>query len=130
MPTIDVTELFEDPDLASPIMITEYSQYVDSHGRARNTPKTTKIVGVIQPASNRTLMLLPDLTRTSGAVEVWCRFDLKEGTQDTAPDEVTWCGQTYIVANVQRWANEAGGSWTHAVCQMKNLVAVDSPDVI
>lgn len=130
MPDIDVTELFEDPDLASPIVWTTYVQYIDSHGRARNRPTTRTIVGVIQPARARTLAMLPDLIRTSGAVEVWCRADLKEGTQDTAPDVVTWVGQDYTVANVQRWANEADGSWTHAVCELKALVADQSPDEI
>ncbi len=130
MPTIDVTELFSDPELASPITITRLTQSLDSHGRAVNTPATYNIVGVIQPASPRTLAMLPDLTRTAGAVEVWCRFDLKEGTQTTAPDEVTWLGQIYIVANTQGWRNMGGGSWTHAVCELKALVADDGPDTI
>jgi hypothetical protein len=123
MPTVDVTELFDDPDLASPLLIIRRRQIMDNHGRAINVPTTTTAVGVIQPARPRTLAMLPDLSRTSGAVEVWCRFDLKEGTQGTAPDEVVWLGQTYTVANVQRWANEGGASWTHAVCELKALVA-------
>lgn len=123
MPTIDVTELFSDPDLASPIKVTRYAQRIDQHGRAVNTPTTTTLVGVIQPARARTLALLPDLARTSGAVEVWVAFDLKEGTQDMAADEVEWLGQSYVVASVDAWRNQIGGSWTHAVCEMKALVA-------
>lgn len=124
MPTIDVTELFDDPDLASPLVITRSAQAVTQHGRAINVPSfTVNTVGVIQPARQRVLALLPDLTRTSGAVEVWCRFDLKEGTQDTPPDEVCWLGQTYTVSSVDAWRNEGGGSFTHAVCELKALVA-------
>ena len=123
MPTIDVTELFTDPELASPITITRLKQVLDQHGRALNVPTTLNVVGIIQPARPRTLAMLPDLTRTSGAVEVWCCFDLKEGTQGTAPDEVTWLGQTYTVANVEPWRNMGGASWTHAVCELKALVA-------
>ena len=130
MPTIDVTELFTDPELASPITITRLKQVLDQHGRAFNAPTTFNVVGVIQPARPRTLAMLPDLTHTAGAVEVWCQFDLKEGTQATAPDEVTWLDQTYTVANVQGWRNLGGGSWTHAVCELKELVADDAPDTI
>ena len=125
MPSIDVTELFEDPDLSSPIKVIKYSQRIDQHGRAQNTPTSINTVGVIQPARPRVLAMLTDLSRTSGAVEVWCRMSLKEGTQTTAPDEVEWLGQIYTIANVQRWGNEAGGSWTHAVCELKALVAPD-----
>ena len=128
MPTIDVTELFTDPELASPITVTRLTQSFDSHGRAQNTPTVYRLVGVIQPARPRTLALLPDLARTSGAVEVWVCFDLKEGMQGTAPDEVTWLGQTYTVINVEPWRNMAGGSWSHAVCELKALVAPQPGD--
>lgn len=127
MPTVDVTELFTDPDLASPIVITRYAQRVDGHGRAQNVPTVTRAVGVVQPASPRTLAMLPDLVRSSGELEIWTQADLVEGTQGGAPDEVTYQGQQYTVANAQRW-NEGGGSWTHAVCQLKALVAPTAPD--
>lgn len=125
MPSIDVTELFEDPDLASAITVTSFKQIVNEHGRAINVPTVSKIVGVIQPARPTVLSQLPDLTRVAGAVEVWCRFPLTEGTQKRAADEITWLGQQYMVASAQNWANEAGGSWTHAVCEQKALVDSD-----
>ena len=130
MPTIDVTELFTDPELASPLTITRLTQTFDSHGRATNTPVTYQLVGVIQPARPRTLAMLPDMSRTSGAVEVWLQFDLKEGTQGTAPDEVTWLGQVYTVYNVEPWRNMGGASWTHAVCELKSLVAPEPGDTL
>lgn len=130
MPTIDVTELFDDPDFASPITIRVFNQSIDQHGRAINVPTVRTMVGVIQPARPRTLALLPDLARSAGAVEVWARTDLKEGVQDSPPDEVEWLGQIYTVSSAQRWANEAGGSWTHAVCELKDLVAPVEADVI
>lgn len=130
MPTIDVTELFTDPELASPITITRYAQSLDSHGRAVNVPTVCKIVGVIQPARPRTLAMLPDLTRTAGAIEVWCQFDLSEGQQKTAPDEITWLDQAYTVINVQGWRNMGGASWSYAVCELKALVADDAPDTV
>ena len=124
MPFVDVTELFEDPDLASPLTVTRFKQVIDQHGRVFATPgQTVQGVGVVQPASGRTLAYLPDLARTSGAIEVWCRLDLKEATQNTSADEVTWMGQNYVVMHVDGWRNEGGGSFTHAICELKGLVA-------
>lgn len=126
MPSIDVTELFEDPDFASAITVISYRQIIDQHGRAINVPTKTQIVGVIQPARPSAIRMLPDATNLAGAVEVWCRFPLDDGRQTTAPSEVLWLGQRYIVASVQSWANEAGGSWSHAVCEQRALVDSDS----
>ena len=123
MPTIDVTELFDDPDLASPLVITRSVQTIDSHGRAQRSSTVVTAVGVAQPASNRTVAMLPDLARTTGNIEVWTRFDLSEGTQTGFPDEIQWLGQTYTVVQVNPWRNQGGGSFSHAVCSLKALVA-------
>ena len=130
MPTVDVTELFSDPELASPITVTRRVQSIDGHGRAVNTETVYRIVGVIQPARPRQLAMLPDMTRTAGAVEVWCAFDLTEGQQTTAPDEITWLDQVYTVVNVQGWRNMGGASWSYAMCELKELVAPDAQDTI
>jgi hypothetical protein len=122
---IDVTELFNDPDLASPLIITRSAQTIDAHGRAQRTSTCYTAVGVAQPASPRTLAMLPDVSRTSGAIEVWTQFDLKEGTQGGFPDEITWLGQIYTVVHVNPWRNQSGGSFTRAVCELKALVAPD-----
>ena len=123
MPNVDVTQLFIDPDFASPLLWTTVTETVDDHGRAQFASTQTTIVGVIQPASGRTLAMLPDLVLTSGAVEVWCTADLKESAQGRAPDEICWLGQTYTVTHVDPWRNEGTGTFTHAVCELKPLQA-------
>jgi galactose-6-phosphate isomerase len=117
---IDVTELLTDPDFADTFTLVRTAQSVDDHGRSVFTETPYLLVGVVQSASGRSLEYLPDMSRASGAIEVYCKFYMQVASDGYAADRVQWNGKTYIVTHIDDWTNYGSG-FTRALCILQPL---------
>jgi|GEM_PF-1270746 hypothetical protein len=116
-------DLFSSPELMSWFVITRAQQTVDNNGRAQaGTTITKKVFGSVQPASGRTLHMMPDLVNVSGVIDIYTKFRLEGPSDTTTADNITWQGRDYTVATVQSYTNWGAG-WVHAICTLKQLTA-------
>lgn len=125
MPDLDVTDLMTDPDLASQFRVIRSQETIDEHGRPQFTPRNYVTYGSVQPASGRTLQLLPDLANVSGSIEIYTRFRLQENDGTFAADQVVWQNKTYLIMTVVDWS-AFGRGWVRAVGTLQNLVGPSS----
>src|SRR3954466_5186053 len=102
MAFLDVSELMSDPDLCSTFVVTRAQQTIDDKGRGGLGGSTTRtIIGVVLPASGRTMNIMPDLTNVNGVIEIWTKYRLEGPSDTTQADIITWQGRRYIINVVQ-----------------------------
>ena len=101
---INVSELVTDPDFCQPIQIKRQKCQIVKH-RQEVTEETLTFVGVITQADPKTVEMLPEADRLSGAIAVYTREELY--TTGTYPegeyisDIVVYRGREYkVYANV------------------------------
>lgn len=121
MATIDVSELLSDPDFESSFEVIRSIETVGSDGRAVFTTTDFDACGVIQPASGRSLQLLPDSVRIEGAIQIWTQQTLHMNDGDHSADIIKWQHRHYIVSNIQDFSNYGEG-YLQAVCTLHDLV--------
>lgn len=96
-------------------------ELVSKHGRSELHSTVHKALGSIQPASGRTLRIMPHLVNIAGTIEIWTKAALQTTTERTQADLIIWQGSHYIIAEkLDDWQNFRGG-YTHAVCTLYNL---------
>lgn len=119
---IDVTDLLIDPDFCDDYTIQRVTQGVDNFGRAAETIIELPGYGSVQPVSNRTLELFPDLERVTGMMQVYTRDTLNAATVTTSPDRIVWQGSTYRVQAMSEWPH-SGGGFVVAILSLYDLLA-------
>lgn len=113
---LDVSELVEDPDFCSTFSRvrtpkTTANEGLDSSG----TPVTTSIVGVVEPASQADLKLLPEGTRLVDMVGVYTKADVQIGGPSSDPDMLVIDGAKYLALHVEDF--RAAGGYIHVLAQ-------------
>jgi hypothetical protein len=126
MANVDVTDIVNDPDLTDSFKVVRSVEVVDDNGRAQMQPQTYPVFGVVQPASGRTLELMPEATRTSENIEIWTTFGIQEASDQTAADEIIWKNRHYVVTHVDPFDNWGAG-YVHVVCTRKELLPESTP---
>ena len=109
MALIDITALLTDPDFCDGYTIQRVTQSIDNNGRAVESLIEVPGYGSLQPATNKTLELFPDMERNSGMLQVFTRDTLRAATATTAPDRIVWHGQTYRVQALNEWPHAGAG---------------------
>lgn len=126
MSDLNVDDIILDSDLSfHRFGVIRQQQTVDAHGRVvpfNPDQPYMQFVGCVQPASGRTLEMLPELTHVSGVIEIWTRYRLEGPSDTTQADIILFGGRSYIVYTVQPWFGWGAG-FVHAVCQLYNLLA-------
>jgi hypothetical protein len=110
MARISVVENLYDPDFIDPVTVMRRVQTVDADGLAVVTEQRIDIVASIQSASGDDLVMTADLARTESTYEIITTFPLLTATDTTGADEVIWNGWRFVVINVGRFGNWAGGA--------------------
>lgn len=131
MANVDVTELLDDPDFISSFVVTRYSQTIDDNGRQVSTPTVgpQTVHGSVQPASGRTLTIMPDMARVDGSIEIYTRYRLTTAADGMSADIVTWQGRDYEVVTVVPWAH-FGRGFVRAVATMLQYLSPRPTDSV
>lgn len=114
MPTLDVTEVLDDPDIADTFTVTRRVQTVSSLGRTVVTPTVVAgVVGVVCAAGPNDLQRLPEDQRMGKVISIVTRYKLRgpalSGSTEYQPDLVIWNGSTFIVKWVDDYSRFASG---------------------
>jgi hypothetical protein len=122
MPTLDVTDVLDDPDFVSMITVTRLVETPAGHGRATITPTVTpNVPAVVTAGSGDVMKYFPELAMVAGTVLVHTRFRLTTTSETTQADVITYLGRDYIVSGLNDWST-FGSGFVIAACTLKNLV--------
>jgi hypothetical protein len=107
VPTLDVSEVFDDDDLMDSFTVLRRSECVGDDGRATFTrtayPNTVGFVMVKGPGKNTRK---DDSQMTSRDISVVTQFRLRAASDGVQPDEIVWDGVTFTITSITphtRW---------------------------
>jgi hypothetical protein len=107
MANLDVTDLLADPDTCDPFQVIRRPSVIGADGRTTITPTAPiECYGSVQPASGRTLQLMPDLANVDGVIEIYTTAALQTDTANFKADIVMWNCEAYVVNGmISSWQN-------------------------
>jgi hypothetical protein len=120
MALIDVDEILGDPDFEDSFTVTRNVETIGADGRAKFAAELFTTTGVVQPAGQRSLMMLPDGSRVQGAIDIWTQEQLRVNDGVNAADSIQWHHRTYVVSNVDDFTNYGQG-YVRVTCTLQNL---------
>lgn len=125
MPSIDVTDVLEDPDFLDTITVTVTTRTIGANGRATDSAASPVTVSAVVTPAGQRLIQQSDGSLRDGAIEIYTTFAISGGTKtsDTLsrlPDAVQWHGRGYIVQSVDDWS-AYGAGWWHATANLQDI---------
>jgi len=109
MPLLDVTQILNDADFASPFTVLRRLETVDSFGRSGVTETRMRAVGTITANSPSDLDRREDYQNMTRSITVVTRFPLRGETAGYQPDVILWQGSNYVVKHVDIYAHFGPG---------------------
>lgn len=113
---LDVSELLTDPDFCRTITRVRVPRTLANEGLAsEGTPVSSPIVGVVEPASQADLKLLPEGTRLVDMVGFYTTGDVQIGGASSEPDQLVVDGVYHVALHVEDF--RAAGGYIHVLAQ-------------
>ena len=117
MGQIDITALFGDPDFVEGIAIIHRKPFIDTYGENKLIETSVATVGVVQPASGKTIARLPDAMKVLSLYSFWVKGEIIADGKCEYPDLIVFQGQRYAVQMIMDWMNwPSGGGWSEGLC--------------
>lgn len=126
MPNLDISELFNDPDLAGmTFSVVRSTQSIGGDGITNTAPVTLSASGAIYPSSDQEIAILPDEARIGAFITVVSTFRFVPLTVSNAPDIVIWENAQYKVVRTTDY-RQYGIGFVQAVCQLMSAALDNS----
>jgi hypothetical protein len=128
MPTIDVSDLLTDPDLADTFTVLRRQQVTGSNGTITTvTTPTYNVVGVVGPSGDNSLARQAAFETQGKSIQVITKFRLRGATREAGnvyqPDIVVWGGDNFLVVSVSDFTR-FGVGFVSVDCTSMDLVDV------
>lgn len=112
--TIDVTELFNDPDFAVCFKVLRRRETVSQEdGISRTEEEEWDATGSIISIDPKKLVTDPDSRSTYKAIQISTIFRLRSAVDGYQPDVVVWKGERFTIFDLKDHTNWGGG-WIKA----------------
>lgn len=122
MPTLDVSEIIDDPEFSTTFTLVRSTDVVGANGRTTQAAACSSVLrGVIQPTGEDNI-LTAEGTMISRFIEIITKNQLRCARQGYAADRVVWRGGTYVVKSVSDWS-QWGAGFCEANAEFLPLVA-------
>ena len=124
MAQITVVEVVTDPDFLDPMTVVRRAGSVGEDGELTLETTQIPILASIQSASSDGLVLLTDLQRAEGSIEVVTVFPLRGQGSQGPPDLILWRGRVWeckVIDNYRNFAN--GQGHVEAIATLTDLQA-------
>lgn len=115
----DVSDVLDDPDFNTTILLRRASVHAREDGLADVEPAWLAVVAVVIPDGGQDLVQTPAGDQVQGDITVYSRRDLTAGGAELSADQIEWDGARYKVLNAQSY--RYGTGYTRAVCQQMDL---------
>ena len=109
MGQIDVTDILADPDFTDPVTIIHRLSSVDQFGANQLSERSESTLGVVQPASGKTLARLPEAYRVGSVMSFWVQGKIVSDGSCQYPDILVHKCQRYQVQTIMDWTNWGSG---------------------
>lgn len=119
MALLDVSDVLDDPDFHTTIVVNRRAVVTASDGRAVASPVTVTTIGVVVPDGGVDLIQNAEGESVTGDITIYTRFALTQGDAQFGPDAVVWNGAEYRVIQSQNWL--FGSGYTKAVLKLATL---------
>jgi hypothetical protein len=122
MPTLDVSDVLDDPDFADDSLIClRNSQTMGSDGRVVSTPPVLiPFSGVVTAMGGQELLRKPDGEYNRATISVITRFTLYTGKPALSADVIQWGGNTYTVVQIDDYSRYGSG-FVQATAELREL---------
>ena len=105
---MNITDAIFDPELGMTSFSVSRLVYTRTPSGTTSQAATASALGTIHPAAAEELQLLPEEERGETAIVFHTDFALSTGSDRgktyTAPDRITWNGNTWRVVSVRDWS--------------------------
>lgn len=98
--SLDMSDVLLDPDFRTDFAVVRSVESVDGHGRTQTTTTELQVQGVIHPATEEELKILPEAQRVEEIIAVYTATRLTAGDDTHGADRAAWQGGTYKVLKV------------------------------
>ncbi len=104
---IDLSEVVADPDLAEPFTIFRTTGYFDRGGWTAGPPVQIPARGVVTPASDRELDMVPEGDRIKGSMTFHTHEELHltSVSEGSVSDKILWQGDYYRLVFIAPWTS-------------------------
>ena len=110
MPNLDVSRVLTSRFFSdSTLQRVRNTQTEGTDGRAVNAPTTTNFAGVVTNDKGDLLVREDAGSRIIGTVTIHTKFQLQDGRTGLAPDNIIWCGRTYVTEAVSDYSTYGTG---------------------
>lgn len=110
MPTLDVSEVLDDPLFQDVFDWTVTTTTIGTNGRPVKTPVVyPATVGVVQMDKGRNRDLIAEGAAQVGSIEIHCRARISAGNANKLADHIDWDGNGYIVTHVDNYSRYGSG---------------------
>lgn len=109
MPTIDMSDIVNDPDFAQDWTVMRTTGRFAEGGYVASAPCSLAFYGIIQPASAEDMQQVPEADRITGAMSfiseqrMYTTRKASECKTSGLSDTITWNGQPYKIVSVEPW---------------------------
>jgi len=101
---ISVAELMLDPDFVRTFTVRRARGAFADEGVYSSTYQNMTIVGIVQPASPRELLMLPEGSRLKDVIAVWSNLEMRVADGDKLESDIVVVdGKTYRVIKCEPW---------------------------
>lgn len=101
---MDMADVLLDPDFRVDFPIIRSVESVDARGRTQSSASEIAAQGVVHPATEEELKILPESQRVEEIVAVYTATRLTAGDDTHGADRVGWQGGTYKVLKVMDYS--------------------------
>lgn len=116
---MDMADVLLDPDFRVDFPIIRSVESVDARGRTQSSASEIPAQGVIHPATEEELKILPEAQRVEEIIAVYTATRLTAGDDTHGADRVGWQGGTYKVLEVMDYSQFG---FTMALAQNESMM--------
>lgn len=121
MPTIDMSEVIDDPDLTESVTLLRRVETLGANGRNTITETSYTIGAVVTPGTQPGFIRTPDGQAMPNTITVHTSTILQGPAAGLQPDIIQWNGMNYVVRIIYDFSN-FGAGFTSAQCEAISLV--------
>lgn len=112
---IDVSDIVADPDFCDNLLLLDRVSKTDLHGENQITDCTIVTVGIVQPASGKTIQRLPEALQVQNVSSFWLKGKIMAAAPGKYTSVIVYKGLRYQIQMVFDWTNWGSG-WCEGVC--------------
>lgn len=125
MALLDVSDVLDDPDFASTIVVRPMASTIGENGLAQATVGSNTVSAVVIPDGGDDLVQTGEGDAVQGDITIYTRWPLTTGDAERAADIVEWDGGVYVLINAQAW--RYGSGYYRAVAKLATLNSEQAP---